>query len=251
MQGHIACQPKSVFFWPDPSQFPDVTAVTAAFPEGGGVIIFIFFSRGNPVKFTDPDGREDVDEISAVTKQLTFLKNYVANANNMPTLQDRANAAKYLRDYIRNFDINGLITGPDGNEKFMNETLRDFLNTSDTGRAFMITDMKESSGWTEMVAGASEHQQSRHPRYANRKFTNVDGREAVFTTRDGKSWTLSNHPRDKGTFNYARNNSQWTANSEHGRWDMNPYFRQFGITKWYRSLEGYHYSTSDYNRNNR
>jgi hypothetical protein len=57
MQGHVACQPKSVFFWPDPSQSPDVTAVTAAFPEGGGVIIFIFSPRGNPVKYTDPDGR--------------------------------------------------------------------------------------------------------------------------------------------------------------------------------------------------
>jgi hypothetical protein len=32
----------------------------AAFPEGGGVVIFIFFPRGNPVKFTDPDGSEYV-----------------------------------------------------------------------------------------------------------------------------------------------------------------------------------------------
>jgi hypothetical protein len=29
----------------------------AAFPEGGGVVIFIFFPGENPVKFTDPDGR--------------------------------------------------------------------------------------------------------------------------------------------------------------------------------------------------
>jgi hypothetical protein len=30
----------------------------AAFPEGGGVVIFIFLSRENPVKFTDPDGKD-------------------------------------------------------------------------------------------------------------------------------------------------------------------------------------------------
>jgi hypothetical protein len=33
--------------------------VATAFPEGGRVIIFIFFPRGYPVKFTDPDGRHN------------------------------------------------------------------------------------------------------------------------------------------------------------------------------------------------
>jgi hypothetical protein len=57
MQGYTACQLKPAFFRPDQSQFPGVAAVTAAFPEGGGVVIFIFFPRGNPVKYTDPDGK--------------------------------------------------------------------------------------------------------------------------------------------------------------------------------------------------
>jgi hypothetical protein len=60
MQGYTACQPKPDLFRPGPSQFP---AVTAAFPEGGGAIFFILLYRGNPVKFTDPDGRADGDVI--------------------------------------------------------------------------------------------------------------------------------------------------------------------------------------------
>jgi hypothetical protein len=55
MQGHTACQPKPALFRPDQSRFQ---GVKAAFPEGGGVVIFIFFPRGNPVKFTDPDGKK-------------------------------------------------------------------------------------------------------------------------------------------------------------------------------------------------
>jgi hypothetical protein len=54
MQGHTACQPKPALFRSDQSQF---LGVTAAFPEGGGAIIYIFLSWGNPVKFTDPDGK--------------------------------------------------------------------------------------------------------------------------------------------------------------------------------------------------
>jgi hypothetical protein len=58
MQGHIACQLKPAFFRLDQLKFPAVTTETAAFPKGGGVIIFIFLSRENPVKYTDPDGRD-------------------------------------------------------------------------------------------------------------------------------------------------------------------------------------------------
>jgi hypothetical protein len=59
MQGHTACQPKPALYRLDQPKFPAGLVVTAAFPEGGGVVIFIFFPRGNPVKYTDPDGRED------------------------------------------------------------------------------------------------------------------------------------------------------------------------------------------------
>jgi hypothetical protein len=54
MQGYTACQLKPTLFWPDKPKFPVVTAV---FSGRGGAVIFIFLSRGNPVKYTDPDGR--------------------------------------------------------------------------------------------------------------------------------------------------------------------------------------------------
>jgi hypothetical protein len=57
MQGHTACQLKPTLFRPDQLEFQGATAVAAAFPEGGVAIIFIFLPRGNPVKFTDPDGK--------------------------------------------------------------------------------------------------------------------------------------------------------------------------------------------------
>jgi hypothetical protein len=54
MQGYIACQVKPALFRPCPSKFP---GVAAAFQGGGGLVIFIFFPRENPVKYTDPDGK--------------------------------------------------------------------------------------------------------------------------------------------------------------------------------------------------
>lgn len=55
---------------------------------------------------------------------------------------------------------------------------------------------------------------------------------------------------DKGTYNYATNTSRWcdwTSLSEHGRWDMDPYFRQWNYTPWYRSLFGHDFSIPGYN----
>ena len=210
------------------------------------------YAFNNPVRYIDPNGREG-DESKTVSEQLNYLMEYVANTENM-TLQEKADAARNLRIDIRSglYDLDGLITGKDGNEQFMNETLRDFLNTSDTGEPYSLSDMLQTNGWRERPAReAQEHQQFRHPEYANRKFTNNDGREAIFTTTDGINWKPATNIRDKGTYNYARNTGQWTAGSDHGKWDMNPYFRQFGITPSYRSLFSYNYSRSDYNSNGR
>ncbi len=55
---------------------------------------------------------------------------------------------------------------------------------------------------------------------------------------------------DKGTYNYAKNTSgmlDWTSDSDHGRLDMNPYFRQFGKNPWYRNILGHFYFKEDYN----
>jgi hypothetical protein len=69
MQGHTVCQVKPALFRPDPSKFPARPVVATAFPEGGRVIILIFFPRGNPVKFTDPDGREAWEHTSEWTDE--------------------------------------------------------------------------------------------------------------------------------------------------------------------------------------
>lgn len=57
------------------------------------------------------------------------------------TPQRKADAAKLIRNEIRNnkaYDIDGLFAI---DEDFMNITLRDFLNTSDTGLDYTISDM--------------------------------------------------------------------------------------------------------------
>lgn len=191
-------------------------------------------------RYTDPSGME-LEEGADISRQLEYLENIV-NAE-YSTLQDKADAAKNLRNEMRNlnpdrFDIDGLISGKKGDEIFMNETLRDFLNTSDTGLDYNINDMDASLGCNERSeAGSSEHQSDRDPKYKNRKFVNdLDGREAVFTYKNG-NWVLSKNSRDKGTYNYAKNTSRicwdWTQWSEHGRWDMAPYFRQYHKTMHY------------------
>jgi hypothetical protein len=87
MQEYLACQIKPALFRPDQSQFPGVTAVMAAFPEGGGTIIFILLYRENPVKYTDPDGRENEylndlvyrpwkDKIEITTADFKYYRDY-------------------------------------------------------------------------------------------------------------------------------------------------------------------------------
>ena len=167
----------------------------------------------------------------------------------------RSTAGRELRNNMRRhkkdkFDLDALLTSAFGDEKFINETLRAFLNISDNGYPYNTKDMDIDKGWNPVLEiGAQEHQKSRHPEHPNRKFTNADGREVVFTTKDGENWEVSTNERDKGTYNYATNPSQFSASSEHGRWDMDPYFRQFGITPWYRKIMGYAYSKEAYNKN--
>jgi hypothetical protein len=57
MQGHVAYQVNPAFFRLYPPEFP---AGSSAFPECGGFVIFIFFPRENPVKYTDPDGKASI-----------------------------------------------------------------------------------------------------------------------------------------------------------------------------------------------
>ena len=210
----------------------------------------------NPVNWVDPWGlsrRTASLKKRSVNRQLKYLHAYTDKEYVTP--QDKADAARELRNNMRRhkkdkFDLDALLTGEFGDEKFINETLRDFLNTSDTGDPYSFTDIEGNKEWNPVLEiGAQEHQKSRHPEHPNRKFTNADGREVVFTTKDGENWEVSTNERDKGTYNYATNPSQFSASSEHGRWDMDPYFRQFGITPWYRKIIGYAYSKEAYNKN--
>ena len=192
-----------------------------------------------------------------VSEQLAFLKNYYNTYKNASG-KVKGLAAKNLRDELRiKFDLYELFWGHQGDKVFMNETLRDFLNTSDDGSEYSIDNLinlinQGNDEWTEKFgAAANEHQYSRDLNYPNRKFVNKDGREAVFTFVNGK-YVLSNNARDKGTFNYAKSVSHFSIISEHGMYDMDPYFEQFGIQPKlfgflpYRAVVGVYFSSFDY-----
>ena len=109
-------------------------------------------------------------------------------------------------------------------ENFMNEDLRDFLNTSDTGLDYTLDDM-QGDGWNERdVSAAKEHQTTANPNHPNRKFVNdKDGREAVF---DAKGNFIKDGI-DAGTYNYGMPFG-FLLGTSHGQYDMKPFFRQHG-----------------------
>jgi hypothetical protein len=59
MQGFMGYPLKSAFTWGKRPGFLAVAVTTSAFPGGCGAVILIFWSGNNPVKYTDPDGRDD------------------------------------------------------------------------------------------------------------------------------------------------------------------------------------------------
>jgi hypothetical protein len=105
MQGHTVCQVKPALFRPYPSKFPAGPVVATAFPEGSGVIIFIFFSLENPVKFTDPDGRSDYDNILD-TKSASIANVNVESSQGPFSVSGTANAG-YAEYMVRGQGISG------------------------------------------------------------------------------------------------------------------------------------------------
>jgi hypothetical protein len=70
MQGLMGYLPKPAFTWGNRPRFQDVALTIDASPEGCGVIIFIFWPRDNPVKYTDPDGRIPAFAVAVLKKIL-------------------------------------------------------------------------------------------------------------------------------------------------------------------------------------
>ena len=173
------------------------------------------------------------------------------NRYNIATPEMKAKAAKDLRDEIRNkakFNLDGLFFR---DEIFMNENLRDFLNTSDLGKEYNLLDIlilsnDSESGWY-LEEADSEHQYG-VPEKDNRKYVNrKDGREVVFD-KNGNVVDGIN----KGTFNYGLPHAgighaiDWMSCSAHGKYDMDPFFRQYSKNPIYRSLFGKYYSSNYY-----
>ena len=205
----------------------------------------------NQIKYTDIDCRKLAEGLS-VSEQLTYLKNIVNKTYD--SCQDKANAAKELRYEMRDnnskaFNLDEII---DTDEVFFNEDLRDFLNTSDNGKDYTLGDMDPSKGWHLRDPSAAKEHQYGVIGNPNIKYVNdTDGREAVFSG-DGE---FIKSGINKGTYNYAKDttswHSGWTSFGEHGRWDMNPFFRQYGITPTYRSVFGHDFYRSSYGTNHK
>ncbi|GHT77054.1 hypothetical protein FACS1894130_00200 [Spirochaetia bacterium] len=177
------------------------------------------YAKSHPIKYTDPDGR-------AVEDDLQWLKDYVHEGNKQQP-SEKASWARGLRNLIRDFDLDALFQADQ--DGFMDGDLRDFLNTSNTGEDYNESDINSSELWS-LHPGNKYHKDSNHQNV--RKYVNKDGREVVFGTNDSGGREEIKSPQYKGTYNYAKNVYQWWDSSEHGRWDMIPYFKKF-------KLEGY------------
>ena len=152
----------------------------------------------------------------------------------------------------KNFNLDELFYGKDGDEKFMNENLREFLNTSDTGNAYTLSDMN-GKGWRKMGRlGSSEHQHNtnggRNVKYVN----DLDGKEAIFDARDN----FISDGLDVGTYNYGSTGGisrlfGWVSWSSHGKYDMMPFFRQNNINPIYwpfTNIDSCNYGINSVNR---
>ena len=204
------------------------------------------YGGNNPIRFVDPTGLYDEengyteDEISAfnnmsTSAQLEFLKNEKASVSE--GTDSAGKKSMYMRNQLKNsMKLSSLFYGRDGDEKFMNEDLRDFLNLNDNGsNSYTIDEMKSENGWSELGwPGNLEHQHEKNGG-TNQKFINKDGREAIF---DAKGKFVTNE-LDKGTFNYSVPSglskiTAWAPGYPHGKFDMKPFYRQHGMSgPWY------------------
>ncbi len=161
-----------------------------------------------------------------VKEQLSFLKNEVSSVAKGSS--SAGAKAGFMRTQLKGaMKLRGLFYSQNGDERFMNEDLRNFLNTKEDGSEYTLGDMSFANGWIENP-GNVEHQhfQNGGP---NSKYVNFkDGREAVFDAM-GNIIKNDNTPEaiDAGTYNYGMP-FNFLLGSDHGQFDMKPFFRQHG-----------------------
>ena len=180
-------------------------------------------------------------EMSA-KEQLTFLKKEI-NSVELGT-KEAGIKANYIRTQLKSsMKLKGLFYSSDGDEVFMNEELRSFLNLNKNGKnEYSKSDMKEY-GWMKMIPyfGDNEHQHNQNGG-RNIKYVNIDGREAIF---DAQGNYISDGI-DGATFNYGTTGNlnliSTTLGSSHGQYDMKPFYRQNAIDgKWWSMQVGSNY----------
>ena len=225
-------------------QVPE-TSGCRRFYSGSNINFHLYAYAGNsPVRYTDPSGL--YDEESGYTKQelndfkkmnvknqLAFLKSEVSSVE---FGTDSAGIkASFIRTQLKSsMKLHGLFFSYSGDEKFMNEDLRGFLNLNLGGKNnYTLKDMKQS-GWYQMCPflGDNEHQENQNGG-RNIKFCNKDGREAIFDAQ----YNYISNGHDAATYNYGYvanlNPYCATMGSSHGQYDMKPFFRQTGTQPLY------------------
>ena len=197
------------------------------------------YAGNNPVRYIDPTGlydeengytKQEINDFKKMntSEQLAFLKNEVSSVE-YGTSSAGAKSS-HMRTQLKNsMKLENLFNSRDGDERFMNEDLRDFLNIKEDGSDYTTDDMNEN-GWKTLNWPADSEHQNEKNGGRNRKYVNEDGREAVFDAKEN----YIKDTIDKGTFNYGKPN--WYPASAHGRYDMKPFFRQNKIQPWYWRL---------------